>query len=106
MTVTKTNVAALKETIDKQQKIIVYMRNTVKAYIDVYLNIGQRLEAADDDADEEEIMAQMDDLVMQCHDLLQPVLTLWEDTKPENIDETLAGHGTSQIKRIFSSTIN
>jgi hypothetical protein len=100
-------VAELQAVVAKQQKLIEYMRSTVKSYIDIYMCIGQKLEEADNnDVEESEVMAELDDVVMQCHDLLQPVITLWEDTKPENIDETLAGHSISQMQRVTSFTLN
>lgn len=98
-----TLVGEQKEKIETQQKVIDYMRQTVAAYVNVYHRIGVVLNALEED---EETPIEMENEIMQLHDLLQPILTLYEDTKPENIPALLAGHGLSQIKRAASNTIN
>lgn len=85
------------------QLICQYMRNVVKAYVDVYEDIGRQIkQLGDDEEPSEELEGNME----LCFDVIQPLLTLYEDTKPENIDETLAGHSLSAINRITNPTLN
>lgn len=91
------------ESLNKQYAIIQYMRNTVKAYVDTYQNIGNQLKALEDD---EEPSQGMEDDIEMCFNQIQPLLTLWEDTLPENIEATLAGHGLSAINKVGNTSLN
>jgi hypothetical protein len=93
------------EQIEKQSRLIEYMRNVVKAYTDTYQSIGAHLKEMDDAGDDEPA-PEMDDEIMLCFDQIQPILTLYEDTKPENIDKTLAGHSASLMQKIGNRTLN
>jgi t-SNARE complex subunit (syntaxin) len=93
----------LQEEVKKQAEVIQYMRTVVKAYTDTYQAIGDQLKALDED---EEPSQEMEDNIEMCFNQIQPLLTLWEDTLPENIDETLAGHSASAINKIGNTSLN
>jgi hypothetical protein len=82
-----------------QQSTINYMRSIVKRYVDNYNMIETALISTDPDQ-RDSVLNSMDDIVVNCHASLQPVLTLWEDTKPENVKNTLAGKTFSQYSAV------
>lgn len=97
---TKTEV--LEGIIEKQAKIIAYMRSVVKQYVDAYEAIERKITQGSVLREEPD----MDQEVFDCHNALQPVLTLWGDTKPENIDSTLAGFAAGAIHIIPTKLVN
>lgn len=99
----KSNEELLLEIAEKQDKLIEYMRNVVKAYVDTYQRIGEELKNL---GDGDEPSEEMEDDMELCFDQIQPLLTLYEDTKPENIDETLAGHSASALHKLAKTTLN
>jgi hypothetical protein len=93
----------LLDIITKKNQTIEYMRNIVKAYTDTYTGIGTFLKEMEEDDD---VPQEIEDDIVLCFDRLQALLTLYEDTKPENIDKTLAGYSSSQINKIGNNTLN
>lgn len=92
-----------KEIIGRQADTIQYMRGVVKAYVDTYQAIGTQLKELGED---EEPSQGMEDDIEMCFNQIQPLLTLWEDTLPENIDATLAGHSSSAINKVGNTSLN
>jgi len=98
------------EILIEQQRVIDYIRSVVKCYVDSYQMIEAKLlDAQDAGATEEEsdiLLHSLDQEVQHCLECLQPVLTLWEDTQPENITTTLAGNKLKNLKRSEVTFLN
>lgn len=102
---------------DLSDALILYMRETVKQYVLVYNLIApivKRLEEMQEgeewtDEDEPEFQEYMDlnaelnVLTLSMHNTLQPILTMYEDTLPENIQNTLEGRSPSKMNMIAVS---
>jgi hypothetical protein len=89
--------------ISEKNEVIAYMRDVVKAYVDIYERIGNKLKELDDD---EEPDSDMEVDIEQCFDTIQPLLSLYEDTRPENIEKTLAQYKLLKTKHVSNITLN
>ena len=93
----------LLDTITEKNEIIEYVRNVVRDYVTVYQNIGNKLKDMGDDGEPD---ADMETDIEQCFDAIQPLLTLYEDTKPENIEKTLAQYKLLKSRYFGNNTLN
>jgi hypothetical protein len=89
--------------MSREQDIIDYMREVVSAYVTVYQNIGNKLKDMGDDGEPD---SDLEIDIEQCFDTIQPLLTLYEDTKPENIDRTLAQYKLLKSRYFGNNTLN
>ena len=93
----------LLDLINEKNEVIEYIRGVVRDYVTVYQHIGDKLKVMGDDGEPD---VDMEADIEQCFDTIQPLLTLYEDTKPENIEKTLAQYKLLKSRYFGNNTLN
>ena len=90
------------KTLSIDQLTIKYMRGIALNYSQLYIKMQETIFQLEEvDSTEKELKEKLEedcqDLILTMFNALQPILTMYEDTKPENIQNTLDGKSMSKM---------